>query len=118
MNEVHTSLDKFIRSTTIVLSLLGVLFAGGAYFFYQKGIVEKAGYSEVTNDIDSVSDSDVLTKTLESVPKIDPEDNLTQDEVRIILKNNQIVYNEDESLTEADKISIIKSNTPIESPEN
>ncbi len=52
MNEAPISLDKFIRSTIIVLSLLGLLFAGGAYFFYQKGIVEKAGYSEVTIDID------------------------------------------------------------------
>lgn len=118
MNEAPTSLDKFIKSTVIVLSLLGVLFAGGAYFFYQKGIVEKAAYSEVTDDIDSVSDSEMLSKTLESIPKIDPEDTLTQEEVRDILKNNQIVYAEDESLAEADKILIIKNNTTIESPEN
>ncbi len=118
MNEAPTSLTRFIKLVVKTSLLLGIVLAVGGYYFYQKGIVEKAGYIEVATDADSVSDSELIARTLESIPKVDSEDNLTQDEIKSILKNNQVVYTDDESLTEEDRILILKNNTVIESQEN
>jgi len=118
MNESSGSLSKFTKMTTITISILGVFIILGGYMYYQNNIINQEDYIEITTDIDSLSDSELIIQTLGSLPKIDPEDTMTEDEIKQILKNNQIKTDENETLADNEYSLIIKNNAPLEDTEN
>lgn len=117
MNEGSTNLQKFIKLMTLTLLTLGIFAMLGGYVYYQRNIVDKAGYTEISIDIDTMSDSELIDQILKSVPKTDPEDALTEEEVAQILKNNQTKIAEDDSITDSEYSLIIKNNLQTEGVE-
>lgn len=118
MNHTSSPLSYGIKLTITIISLVGIILATGLYYYYQKEIAEQNGYTVIISDIDSISESESLTKTLESISTINSEENLSQEEVKSILQNAEVSNTENQSLSEEERNLIIKNNTATEFLEN